>query len=76
MNVLYDIRSMADQQMADLEKEKMMRELEVKELVSKHRFHSLITLMSETLIRYSLLDLGSDPGIFFPDFISPHPPIC
>ncbi len=26
-----------DQQMADLEKEKMMRELEVKELVSKHR---------------------------------------
>jgi hypothetical protein len=30
-------RSMVDQQMADLEKEKMMRELEVKELVSKHR---------------------------------------
>jgi hypothetical protein len=28
---------MVDQQMADLEKEKMMRELEVKELVSKHR---------------------------------------
>ncbi len=50
--------------MADLEKEKMMRELEVKELVSKHRYSRKLEFF------YSFLKVWcrvADPHSFHPD---------